>query len=74
MDVYWASDQVLETFVIGILNIVLYIWEIYVSEFNIWLIPSHICMAALPQGMSLPEAQMKTGMKGVGFHYTDLSF
>jgi hypothetical protein len=71
----WSrSDRVPEKFVIRILEIVRYICELVVCEFDIWWILSHISMAPWPQGISLPAAEMRTWTKGVGFQYTHLRF
>jgi hypothetical protein len=73
-DILSWSDWAPEKFVIQIREIVRYIWELVVCEFDIWWILSHISMAPCPQGTSLPLAKMRTWTKGVGFQYTHLRF
>jgi len=69
-----SSDQVTVKFVIHILEIIRYIWELVVCSFHIWWIISDISMAPRERGISLPAAEMRTWMKGVVFQYTHLRF
>jgi len=71
----WSrSHRVPEKLVISILEIVRYIWELVVCEFDIWWILSHNIITPRPQGISLPAAEIRTWRKGVGFQYTHLHF
>jgi len=68
------SYQVLEIFNICILDIVQYIWQLVVSDFDILWIVLNISMPPSPQGINLPAGDLRTWTNGLGYQYTHLSF